>query len=249
MPKQKETKTLVDETKETKPNQPKTTTRRNYDDQPDTVLDVLKNEFKNSGGEEKNAGFFKTDIFDVPEEEQNRYFNVLKDLFAKINIQKPNLDLSEYVAAYAQVLEMVTEMAVCGCVPAMDYLCFIYKKGVDDVMPLNLVRAHQWGLLATACGSRLSPERLRLFLDPVYKYITTNDLVPGILEKFDAQDEDDLINYIAYSFANIFNEKQGLTLEYMSKLGMITNDSFQVFLKNAARIREDSLPLLKKYIA
>ena len=54
---------------------------------------------------------------------------------------------------------------------------------------------------------------------------------------------------MAYSFANIFNEKRGLTLGYMSKKKVIASESFQVFLKQTASVREECLPLLKKYIA
>lgn len=219
----------------------------------ETIMEVIKQEFQkaNPKADENGigAGFFKSDIFDVDEESQNEYFNLLKNLFTSVNIRKPQLGPETFAEEYYDVLETVTEMAVCGCVPAMDYLCFIYKKGVDDVMPVNLVRAHEWGLLATACGSKLSPERLRMFLDPVYSYVIEKNLVDGILRKYNAKSDEDLINYIAYNFANIFNEKQNLTLGGMSKKRIITTESFQVFLKKASQIRNDCLPILEKYIA
>ena len=69
------------------------------------------------------------------------------------------------------------------------------------------------------------------------------------MKKYYAESDDDLINFIAYSFANVFNEKQGITLEAMSKKSMISNESFQVFLKNVAKTREESLQIMEKYIA
>ncbi|MGN1222435.1 MAG: hypothetical protein ACI4TT_04300 [Christensenellales bacterium] len=218
-----------------------------------SVLDYIKKEFfKNNPDASEDgigAGFFKEDIFHIDFENQNEYFSLLKGLFTPLNIQKPQMSLERYANAYYDTLEMVTEMAVCGCVPAMDYLCFIYKKGVDDVLPVNLVRAHEWGMLAIAGGSKLSPDRLRMFLDPVYTYIMQNDLLPGILKKHPTTDDEEVINYVAYNFANIFNEKKKLTLEYMSKKDIISDEGFQVFLKEAYRVRDESLPIMAKYIA
>ena len=217
-----------------------------------TVLDYIKKEFfkNNPDSDENSAGgaFFKQDLSDVDLEDQNQYFNIMKNMFTQLNINKTKMQIDDFVDDYYELLEMATEMAVCGCVPAMDYLCFIYKKGIDDVLPINLTRAHEWGMLAIAAGSKMSPERLRMFLDPVYKYIIDENAVDTIIKKHKIEDNDELINFVAYSFANIFNEKQGLNLGYMSKKPIITNDSFQVFLKNASKIRDESLPIMLKYI-
>ena len=221
--------------------------------EPNSILDLIKDNFKknNSISGENGFGdtFFESDLFNVSQEDQNEYFNLIKNLFANINVQKPKMALQSYIDSYYELFELITEMAVCGCVPAMDYLCFIYKKGVEDFMPVNLTRAHEWGLLATANGSKLSPERMRLFLEPVYQYITENNLVGPIMDKFYTENDDELINYIAYNFANIFNEKFGLTLGAMSKKKLIATESFQVFLKNTSKVINDCLPLLAKYIA
>ena len=217
-----------------------------------TVLDILKDKYFNQDPDlvnDKGAGFFRPDLVDVNLEDQNEYFNLMKNMFTDLNISKPKMSVEEYSRSYYDTLEMVTEMAVCGCVPAMDYLCFIYKKGVDDVMSINLTRAHEWGMLAIANGSKLSVDRLRMFLDPVYKYVTENCSVRNIIKNHSLESDEDLINFVAYSFANIFNEKRGLTLGYMSKKKVIASESFQVFLKQTASVREECLPLLKKYIA
>ena len=217
-----------------------------------SILDYLKAEFFNKNPNANNstgAGFFRPDIVDISIEDQNIYFNLMKNMFTDLNVNKPKMSIEEYSRSYYDLLESVTEMAVCGCVPAMDYLCFIYKKGVDDVMSINLTRAHEWGMLAIAGGSKLSVDRLRMFLDPVYKYITQNGLVKNIIKNHSLENEDDLINFVAYSFANIFNEKRGLTLGYMSKKNIISSESFQMFLKETATTRDECLPLLKKYIA
>lgn len=217
-----------------------------------TVLDFIKTEFfkKNPDADENSAGgaFFKADLSNVDAEDQNEYFNIMKNMFTELNISKPKMQIDDFADEYYELLEMATEMAVCGCVPAMDYLCFIYKKGVDDVLPINLTRAHEWGMLAIAAGSKMSPERLRMFLDPVYKYVIEQDAVDTIIKKHKIKDNDELIDFIAYSFANIFNEKQKINLEYMSKKPIITTESFQVFLKNASKIRDEALPIMLKYI-
>lgn len=217
-----------------------------------TVLDYIKQEYfkNNPGSDENSAGgaFFKADLSDVEYEDQNEYFNIMKNMFTSLNINKAKMPLEEYVDEYYDLLEMATEMAVCGCVPAMDYLCFIYKKGIDDVLPINLTRAHEWGMLATAFGSKLAPERLRMFLDPVYKYVIDQNAVDSIIKKHDIKNDEELVNFVAYSFANIFNEKQKINLEYMSKKQIISNERFQVFLKEASAVRDEALPIMLKFI-
>jgi len=232
---------------------PKAKPRKRNSEDDMTIIDYIKQEFfkSNPDADENGTGgaFFKADLSDVDYDDQNDYFNIMKGMFTSLNINKPKMQLEDFVDSYYDLLEMATEMAVCGCVPAMDYLCFIYKKGIDDVMPINLTRAHEWGLLATAAGSKLSPERLRMFMDPVYRYVIDNDAVESIIQKHDIQSDEDLVNFIAYSFANIFNEKQKLNLGYMSKKSLISDESFQVFLKNTSKVRDEALPVMLKFIA
>jgi len=192
--------------------------------------------------------FNNDDLLDVGYDEQADYFKALQSIFTNINLKRMTMSKEKYLAEYVATLEAVAGLAVTGNVPAMDYLCFLYKRGIDDIIDRNLARAHEWGMLAIAAGSKLSIERLRLFLDPVFQYVIDYGDVHAIIRKNELQD-DEIAEFVAYSFANVFNEEMGLTLEQQSKKRLNDYESFQVFNKRAEATRDQVLPKMLELIS
>ena len=192
--------------------------------------------------------FNNDDLLDVSYDEQADYFKALQSIFTNINLKRMTMSKEKYLAEYVATLEAVAGLAVTGNVPAMDYLCFLYKRGIDDIIDRNLARAHEWGMLAIAAGSTLSIERLRLFLDPVFQYVIDYGDVHAIIRKNELQD-DEIAEFVAYSFANVFNEEMGLTLEQQSKKRLNDYESFQVFNKRAEATRDQVLPKMLELIS
>jgi len=192
--------------------------------------------------------FNAPDLKDVSYEDQTFYFKAIQQLFTQLNIQQGKMSISSYRQAYLDKVVDMASLAVSGNVPAMDYLCFLYKRGIDDILPRNLARAHEWGLFAVANGSKLSIERLRLFFEPVYDYVIKNGDVDLIEEKNEIQD-DEMGEFIAYSYANIFIDEMGLTLLEEAKKGIDEEDSFQEFNKMANIAKDKSLPKMLDLIS
>ena len=192
--------------------------------------------------------FNNDDLLDVSYEEQSEYFKALQSIFTDINLKRMTMSKDQYLAEYISTLEAVAGLAVTGNVPAMDYLCFLYKRGIDDIIDRNLARAHQWGMLAIAAGSKLSIERLRLFLEPVFQYVIDYGDIEAIIKKNELAD-DEIAEFVAYSFANIFVQDMGITLEQQAKKQLNESESFQIFNKQAESVRNTVLPKMLDLIS
>lgn len=197
---------------------------------------------------EDDNKFNDEDLLDVSYDEQSDYFKALQSIFTDINLKRMTMSRDSYLAEYISTLEAVAGLAVTGNVPAMDYLCFLYKRGIDDIIDRNLARAHEWGMLAIAAGSKLSIERLRLFLDPVFQYVIDYGDIEAILKKNELA-EDEIAEFVAYSFANIFVQDMGITLEQQAKKTLNEKESFQIFNKRAEATRDAVLPKMLDLIS
>lgn len=55
--------------------------------------------------------------------------------------------------------------AVNNDIIAQDYLAYIFKKGYEDVIPVNYEKSMQWQILAGANGNQFAIDKLSLFLN------------------------------------------------------------------------------------
>lgn len=55
--------------------------------------------------------------------------------------------------------------AVKNDVIGQDYLAYIFKKGLGDVIPVNYEKSMQWQILAAANGNQFAIDKLSLFLN------------------------------------------------------------------------------------
>ena len=195
---------------------------------------------------EKN--FNAPDLKDISYEDQTLYFKSIQALFTDLNLKQARMSIENYRNTYISTIEDIAAMAVVGNVPAMDYLCFLYKRGIDNILPRNLARAHEWGIFAVAAGSKLSIERLRLFFEPVYDYVIDNGDVDAIESKNNLND-DDVAEFVAYSFCNVLIDEMGLSLLEQSKKGIIQEENFQEFSHRANDARDRALPKMLELIS
>ena len=85
--------------------------------------------------------FREADISHVDYDTQVIFFNIIKEEVASLNLQEDILPEKVFVQQYAQKILDIIEMAAGSIVPAQDYLCYMYKKGIPGLLPRNLVRA------------------------------------------------------------------------------------------------------------
>lgn len=192
--------------------------------------------------------FFIADLADVSYNNQRMFFNVIKEEFTELNQQEDALPKDIFMRQYARKIMDIVEMAAGGAVPAQDFLCYLYKRGVDGLLPINLVRAHEWGILAVSNGSKLSIERLRLFYEPIFDNFADTNTLEGILIK-NKLDEDNIADFIAQNYSILLVEEMKIDLLTVAKKEIITEDNFVKFSYDAEQANKKVLPKLLELIA
>ena len=200
-------------------------------------------------GEKFSLEDFKAaDISKIDYDTQVIFFNVIKEEVASLNLQEDILPQNVFLQQYAQKILDIIEMAAGSIVPAQDYLCYMYKKGIPGVLSRNLVRAHYWGLLASSNGSKLSIERLRLFFEPVYDYVLNSEKLDDIIEK-NQLNQDNIAEFIAQNFAILFCQQAKIDLLETAKKPIVEEENFIKFSHDAEAIKKSVLPRLIELIA
>ncbi len=193
--------------------------------------------------------FFIPDISGIGYETQRLFFNVIRNQFSELNKQEDTLPKSMFRESYQQILMDVVEMAAGGTVPAQDFLCYIYKKGVDGVVPADLMRAHEWGIIAVSNGSKLSSERLRLFYDPLFEYCMS---VPGALENIlskNGLDDSNVTDFVAQNYSILLMEEIKLDLLTVAKKPLWEEGNFVKFQYDVEQANKTVFPKLIKLIS
>lgn len=182
-------------------------------------------------------------------DEQMTLFNAIKNVFVKLREDADYMDIDTFEKKYFGALLEVLNLAVTGNVAAMDYLCYAYKKGMEGALPVNLTLAHKWGMLAIANGSKLSVDRMRMFLTPMFEYVENSDVdLDLMMSNYDVPDGD-AIFFVSETFAGLYNPKMGFDLLSMARENPGSSDSnFQKFIFEANKKRDEILPTLLKYL-
>lgn len=203
---------------------------------------------------EERAKKYESDEFNfddfskVSYDDQTKLFNTIKEVFADLKDKAGFANNNTYMDLFYRTFTEVLEIAVTGNVAAMDYLCFLYKRGVENFVPVNLVLAHQWGMLAIANGSKLSPDRLRLFLDPVYVYVVDSGMVDKMIDKNNIEDGEGAY-FVAQSFAEMYTKECNISLLEMARKDPLDNSqNFRAYLKDQEKIRDAVLPKMMRYL-
>lgn len=182
---------------------------------------------------------------DYSYDEQNELFLKFKKPFDQLN----KLSFDENERLFPLYLEQAVILAIDGNPVAQDFLAYIYKKGRTDIMKPNLLRAYEWGIIASDNCSMLAIDRLKFFFNPAYDKIAESPKLQIIVDKFELSS--DIIEYFfAYNLANMMLSISDITLERLSKEPIYPEDFSDVKIRELERIRdrviENMLDLLAK---
>ncbi len=195
-----------------------------------------------------DVSFNFSDFSKLDYDSQTKLFNAIKETFANLKENAGVANNNTYEILFYNSFTEVLELAVAGNVAAMDYLCFLYKRGVEHFLPINMVMAHEWGMLAVANGSKLAVDRMRLFLEPVFEYVVEADVVDKMIEKNNIP-EGEGAYFVAMNFAEMYINQAGISLLAMTKKNPLDDSiNFQVYLREAEKKREEVLPQLLRYL-
>ena len=192
--------------------------------------------------------FRALDISKVDYDTQVIFFNAIRDEFTNLNMQEGTLPHKVFIEKYIQKIVDIIEMAAGSIVPAQDFLCYLYKRGIEGIMPRELVRAHQRGIIACSNGSKLSMERLRLFYEPVFDYVLDSGKVESIVEKNNLN-QDNIAEFISQNFSILLMQEMKIDLLEIAKKPIYEEENFIKFSHDAEVARKKVLPRLIELIA
>ena len=177
------------------------------------------------------------DLFDdygnMSYDEQNELFLKFKKPFDYLN----TLDPEEGNYLFPKLLEHAVILAINGNPVAQDFLTYIYKKGKSGVMEPNLLRAYEWGIIASNSISMLAVDRLKFFYNPAYEKIASSDKLHDIIDKYDLN-ENDIEYFFACNVSDMIMSCSDISLERLSKEELIPHDFSDVKIRELERVRD-----------
>lgn len=130
----------------------------------------------------ENQNYYNKDSF------SELTFAQQRDVFLKIRSWVATVPLevrynnSLYRKTIIKRIEQIAAYACSGHVPAQDYMGYIYKRGFSTFFPENYERALHWNIIAASSGSKLAPQKMKIFLNPAIDMIVLSPRWSQIIE-------------------------------------------------------------------
>lgn len=129
----------------------------------------------------KNASFIdKNNSSEISNEEA---FQILRkgmiELFNNANNSQKDENL------FYDMFNQIIQVAQDGYLPAQDYLGYLYKQGLGDLIPANYSLAMDWQFMAGSNGNEYTISRLKIFFTRSYDDILSMENAKEILNKND----------------------------------------------------------------
>jgi len=115
-------------------------------------------------------GIFENEVYYNRESFGALEFAHQRDVFLRIRSWVATVPLevrynnSQYRKTILKRIEQIAGYACSGHIPAQDYMGYIYKRGFSTFFPVNYRRALEWNIIAARNGSKLAPQKMKIFL-------------------------------------------------------------------------------------
>ncbi len=178
---------------------------------------------------DKIAAKFAEMTFDE-QAELYRKFKKQFDALSVYNLAKAN-------ELYKEYLEETIMLACNGDVIAQDFLTYIYKKGRTGIFEPNLLRAYQWGIIASSNSSKLSINRLKFFYLPAFDEILYHPKLDECIINHNL-DENNIEYFFGTALAEMITSVSDVNIKSMSKLPLIPDEDNDENLRELERVRD-----------
>ncbi len=115
----------------------------------------------------------------TPSECKDKFIKLRRDFLNKME----KAGFKEKLDVFTDLFEDVSVKAALGDIVCQDFLAYLYKKGWEDILPVNIDTSMKWQLLAGANGNGFAIEKLSLFLNSAIDKILLVDDIAEIAEK------------------------------------------------------------------
>ncbi|MDD2445499.1 MAG: hypothetical protein PHX09_01665 [Clostridia bacterium] len=130
---------------------------------------------------------------------------------------------------------------------AQDYLSYIFKKGLESVIPVNFDKSMKWQILAAANGNQFAIDKLALFLSHALNEIMMANDIGYIIARNELSEQN--FNYIVGRLVceAIADELQ-LNAERMIKEGLSHIEFNPKLMLSFNRARSFAIPKVLKFL-
>jgi hypothetical protein len=152
-----------------------------------------------------------------------------RDVFLKIRswVATVPLEVRYNNALYRKTIikriEQIAAYACSGHIPAQDYMGYIYKRGFSTFFPENYERALHWNIIAASSGSKLAPQKMKIFLNPAIDMIILSPRWPQIIQYNDLNRQN-YFWFLSQFVCDYLYKDLKLSPVGMSKLPLIQTD-------------------------
>lgn len=120
-------------------------------------------------------------------------------------------------------IEQVCAYACAGHIPAQDYMGYIYKRGFSTFFPENYERALQWNIIAASNGSKLAPQKMKMFLNPAIDKILLSPRWSQII-KYNDLNRSNYFWFLSQFVCDYLYKDLKLDPKAMTQLPLISSD-------------------------
>ncbi len=128
------------------------------------------------------------------------------EMLQKADQSQANED--RFYEMYNQILDVAGK----GYLPAQDYLGYLYKQGLGDLIPSNYPMSMDWQFMAGSNGNELTIDRLKIFFTRSYDDIYDMPSAPDILAQNDIYEDNATIK-IGKLLCDAMVDSLGLKIE------------------------------------
>ncbi len=122
-----------------------------------------------------NPNYYSKETFDkIDYKDQQELFLRIRAWLPTVP-EKDRYDKNKYKKIIIKRLEQICAYACAGHIPSQDYMGYIYKRGFGDIIPINYKRALEWNIISARNGSKLSPQKMKTFMDPAIFMIMNSE--------------------------------------------------------------------------
>lgn len=175
-------------------------------------------------------GIFENEVYYNRESFGALEFAHQRDVFLKIRSWVATVPLevrynnAQYRKTILKRIEQIAGYACSGHIPAQDYMGYIYKRGFSTFFPVNYRRALEWNIIAARNGSKLAPQKMKIFLNPAIDMIILSPKWPSII-KYNDLNRHNYFWFLSQYVCDILYTDMHLDAVEMAKKPLIEEDS------------------------
>ena len=167
--------------------------------------------------EETDSSYTMTLDYDALRE---GFFSLKKDFEEEMASYKTD---EEFEDGFISKLETYFLLASQNDIVCQDFMCYLYKIGVRDILPRNYDKFFKWAMFAISNGNRFTIDRFRLYLNNVFDLLEDRDEFSDFYNK-GILDDDFSYEQLSILIADEICSIKNVTIDSLLKEGFVAEN-------------------------